>query len=281
MSYGTSVEGRPLQALHLPGDSDRCVWVTAGIHGLEFIGVETALAVAAGAIARPLEAALWVLPILNPDAYVRTWEQAGRGAVSELRKNARGVDLNRNFPLPCGARPGAIPFTGSPRPGHVNYRGPSPMSEPESAAVVALATAQRPWASANLHSFMGSLIHARVTHLADWRAYGHLACAFRNAQRGARYRRLGSPIGDVFTGELEDWLHHERGCWSVCVECLSVGESVRQHLRAPTSFWRFNPRDPKPVVVRDAPPVRALLEAALHVERPPDRPRTPAREDSW
>jgi hypothetical protein len=220
--------------------------------------------------------------VLNPDGYAATWERGGQGRVRELRKNARGVDLNRNFPMPWGARPSRVPFAGSSDPDSATWRGPAPLSEPESAAVAAWMVEHEPHASANLHSFMGALIAARVWHGEDWRTYSELARAFRAGQgHGWGYLRLASPWMDVFTGELEDWQHHALRCWSVCVESFSLAESVQQHLRAPTGFWRFNPRHPVPVASRDASGVREMLTRALGLPRPPARPGASACLSDW
>jgi len=274
--YGESVEGRPLLCVDVGGDGPALL-VTAGLHGLEHIGVEVALEVARRG---PIDGArLLVCPVLNPDGYARTVASGGDDAVGSLRKNARGVDLNRNFPLPWGARPRAVPFAGADDPRAATYRGPGPLSEPESASLAAWVLRCAPHASANLHSFMGTLIAARVWHPSDWLGYRRLAQAFRAG--GGRYRRLGSPIFDVFTGELEDWQHHVVGTWAVCVECFAVDESLRQHLRAPTSFCRFNPADPAPIARRDAGAVRAMLAASLSLPRPPSRPGAASTLPGW
>ncbi|MCB9671701.1 MAG: hypothetical protein H6736_09415 [Alphaproteobacteria bacterium] len=267
--YGRSVEGRPLLGVEV-GSGERTVAVTAGIHGIEHIGVRTALAVLR---APPEGVRLLVLPVLNPDGYARTEALGGEGPVAVMRKNARGVDLNRNFPMPWGARPTRVPFAGTDHPDAATYRGPHPLSEPETAALAALMEARRPHASVNLHSFMGTQITARVWHREDWAGYATLARAFRAGQ-GTRwgYPRLATPVGDVFTGELEDWQHHVLGCWATCIEVFSVVESARQHLRAPSSFWRFNPRDPDTIVARDAAGVRAWLRASLDLPPVPLRP---------
>lgn len=266
--YGTSVEGRPLEAVVLPGDGPRVV-VTAGLHGPEWIGIAVALAVLEGG---PLRGArLEVVPVVNPDGVARVEAAGGVGALATLRPNARGVDLNRNFPLPWGARPSRVPFAGSTTAGGATYRGPHPLSEPETEALAAWLAADPPHAAVGLHSFMGTQIPARVWHPADWRGYGRLTRAFRRAQGGLGYPRLATPVFDVFTGELEDWLHHVLGSWAVCIECFSVAASVAQHLRAPSTFWRFNPVDPTAVVQRDAPATRALLAEALALPRPPRR----------
>lgn len=269
--YGRSVEGRALTAVSLPGgdpDPDRpVVVVTAAIHGIEYVGVSVALEVLRRG---PVPGAdLWVIPVINPDAYARTWAAGGEASVAALRRNANGVDLNRNFPLPWGASPSRMPGSGSPDPAAATYRGTAPLSEPETRHLAALLTRLQPHSSLNLHSFMGTLICARVWRPDDWLGYRRLVRAFRRGQGGLlRYQRLGTPVLDVFTGELEDWQHHVLRCWGICVECFSLPETFWQHPRAPSPFWRFNPRDPGPVVARDAAGVRAALSASLQLPRP-------------
>lgn len=276
-TYGSSVDGRPLVAVRV-GDGPLPLVVTAGIHGLEYIGVRTALQVLREG---PLDGAtLWVVPTVNPDAYVRTWQAGGEGAVGHLRKNARGVDLNRNFPLPWGARPSSLGVAGSPLPTAATYRGPHPLSEPETAALANWLRRLGPHGAVGLHSFMGTLIPARVWHPSDWFGYSRLCRAFRRAQ-GAGYVRLGTPVLDVFTGELEDWLHHVVGSWAVCVECFRVDESLRQHWRAPNAFWRFNPHAPDAIVPRDAAGVRAMLAAMAQAQAVPHRPAGRQTRDQW
>jgi murein peptide amidase A len=78
---GRSWEGRPIEAVHLPGDGPRILAVGC-IHGDECEGIE---------VTRLLERSvptgdLWLVHQLNPDGYAR-----------RARGNARGVDLNRDF----------------------------------------------------------------------------------------------------------------------------------------------------------------------------------------
>ncbi|MEO0606384.1 MAG: M14 family metallopeptidase, partial [Myxococcota bacterium] len=230
-----------------------------------------------------LEAARFVvLPTVNPDAYERTWSHDGDAPVGDLRKNARGVDLNRNFPLPWDARPAPLGIAGSSDPTSPTYRGTSPLSEPETRALASWLRHVRPQGAIGLHAFMGTLIPARVKHVSDWFAYARLCRAFRQAQgAGLGYVRLSSPVLDVFTGELEDWLHHVLGCWAVCIESFRVDESLRQHWRAPTTFWRFNPHDPDTVVARDAPAVRAMLSAMADAVPVPSRPDAQLTRTEW
>lgn len=275
--YGESAEGRPLLAVRVPATvpSAKRVMVAANIHGVEFVGGLVALQVLQALSAEEgdwaklrTRAEVWVLPCLNPDGYARTWRQQGHGSVKELRTNARGVDLNRNFPLPAGHRRGALPFTGSDDPAAATYHGPHPLSEPETAALSALLEQRQFIASVNLHSTMGTLIPARCTDRGDYRAYQSLCQSFQHAQPHWRYRRLAHRTFDAYTGEMEDFQHHRFGVWALCVEVFPIIESLKANLRAPSTFARFNPQDPHPFVRNDVPGILAYLLAATEIEPP-------------
>jgi hypothetical protein len=277
--YGASVRGAPLRAVRVPtpaGPRAPRVLCSANIHGPELVGS----AVAFGLLERLVEAdeaaqrlraraEIWVIPCLNPDGYARTWARDGHGTLAELRTNARGVDLNRNYPLPGDARPRRLPGAGSSHPGAATFRGEHALSEPETRALHELCVARRFHASANLHSFMGTIIPARVTTRSAYAVYRALCRAFRAGQRRHQYSRIASRIFDVFTGEQEDHQHHALHTWAACIETFPVSASYRQHLRAPSLFWRFNPRDPRPWVENDVPGVIAFLCAALDQPDPP------------
>lgn len=281
---GHSVEGRPIRALEIrrgASSDSPLVLVVGNIHGPEFISSQVALgcvqATSDGhrAWAQLCEQArVCVVPCLNPDGYARTYEAQGRGCLSALRSNARGVDLNRNFPIPRGERRWPIPGAGSSNPEAPTYHGPSPLSEPESMALAKLARRERPHACVGLHSFMGRTITPRVRDRVDYAQYGRLCRAFARAQPSWKYGRLASRLFDVFTGEQEDFLHHELRCWSICVETFSLAATFSQHLRAPRIFDRFNPADPAPWVANDIEGIVAFFRRALQLPRPgSDEPR--------
>jgi hypothetical protein len=288
IEYGRSVEGRPLQAVRIrrhrkPRDHDPepRVLVCANTHGPEFIGNRVCTGVLAtltqGEVPLPLHelldrAELWLAPCLNPDGYARTWERDGVGPLAQLRHNHRGVDLNRNWPLPVGARRRPLPGAGSSTPGDPTYRGQHPLSEPETAALDVLLAEQDFHASANLHSVMGTMFPPHVQDRSQFRSYAHLCRKLADAQPHTRYRRLASRVFDTFTGEQEDHQHHTRRCWAVCVECFSLPASVAQSFgKSLPLFWRFNPRGPRDIakwVENDVPGVAAFLLAALELPRP-------------
>jgi protein MpaA len=117
---GRSVQGRPIVSLRMgPADPAVKVLVIGAIHGNEAAGMRiTRRLIDLGA---PERVELLVVPTLNPD-----------GVAARTRGNARGVDLNRNFPFDWR------PLTGG------EYSGPKALSEPESRAAHRLILREKP-----------------------------------------------------------------------------------------------------------------------------------------
>lgn len=110
---GYSVQGRPIRAWHLgdPASPVKAVFLGA-MHGDEAQPSRILQNLRDGrAISR---ADVWVVPFVNPD-----------GVHNHSRRNAHGVDLNRNFPVHWVRQGGAY------------YSGPQPASEPETQALMA------------------------------------------------------------------------------------------------------------------------------------------------
>ncbi len=271
-TFGTSVEGRPLWAVRAGRVDGPAILLVGGIHGNELFGPRLAAAflhrLAEDGTDLLRRAQVWIVPVANPDGYARTVARDGRGPVAALRTNARGVDLNRNFPLPDGAVRPPWPGAGSDRPGAATYRGPAPLSEPESRALADLARRIGPKVAASLHTFMGTLIPAYTPFVADHRAYRALCAAFRRAQPRRRYLRLASRHLDGPTGELEDFLHHHIGAFAVCVESFPVLDSLRATPWPTSPGRRFLPADPAPWIANDTPGLLAYFRAGLdRIER--------------
>ncbi|MCI0749256.1 MAG: succinylglutamate desuccinylase/aspartoacylase family protein [Nevskiales bacterium] len=132
-----------------PHGDPRRILLIGGIHGDEFSSVSILFQWMQRLDADGSQPFHWrVVPCVNPDGLL------DRPAT---RTNARGVDLNRNFPTPDWAQT-ALPYwkrrTGSdPR----RYPGPAPLSEPETRWLVRTLEQFRPQAVVSVHAPYGVL----------------------------------------------------------------------------------------------------------------------------
>jgi murein tripeptide amidase MpaA len=116
---GHSVQGRPITAWHLGRPGKRRVLLISTMHGDEGKPRQILAALRDGRPIRGID--LWVVPVYNPDGLARG-----------TRKNARGVDLNRNFPYHWADLDGAY------------ESGPRAASEPETRAMMGFLRAIQP-----------------------------------------------------------------------------------------------------------------------------------------
>jgi murein peptide amidase A len=140
-TVGESIQGRPITAVQI-GDPVglRVALVVGVIHGDERAGLRIVRAIerlVPDPAALP-GTQLWLIPSVNPD-----------GMRAHERKNARGVDLNRNFPYRWS---GGIP----PPSGY--YPGPRPASEPETRAVMDFVGRIQPDVSIWYHQPWGAVL---------------------------------------------------------------------------------------------------------------------------
>ncbi len=149
---GRSVDGRPLTAITIgPDSAKRRVLVVGCIHGNECAGL--AITTALGHRPVPGGVQLWIVPEANPD-----------GTAAGTRQNARGVDLNRNFPYDWRRITDPVYDSGA-----------RPASEPETRAMMALILRIRPAVTIWYHQ------HEDLVDMSDGgdrgvaRRYAHLA----------------------------------------------------------------------------------------------------------
>lgn len=181
---GRSHRGRPIHAVRTGTPSSRAKLLVVGcIHGNECAGIAVARRVVE--IARDAASDVWVVPNLNPD-----------GLALGVRQNARGVDLNRNFPSewrPAGRR------------WDPQYSGPRPLSERESRIAHRLILRVRPDVTVWFHQPQDAV-----------RAWGRSVPAARRYARlvRERFRAIRWPRGTA-----PNWQNHRfRGASAFVVE---------------------------------------------------------------
>ncbi|WP_188111338.1 M14 family zinc carboxypeptidase [Nocardioides antri] len=202
---GRSVRGRPIVAWHLGETGKPKVLLISTMHGDEPHTRQILTSLRDG---RPIHGInLWVLPTYNPDGLVRG-----------TRKNARGVDLNRNFPYNWTDLDG--PYESGPRPS----------SEPETRAVMRFLRSIRPKWILSFHQPLYGVDTATKN-----RAFS------RRVARALNLPRKSFTCGGVCHGTMTGWYNYRlRGGTALTVEYGARPSRRRMQVTAPRqvlSIW--------------------------------------------
>lgn len=199
---GTSVQGRAIEAVRFgPPQGPPVRLILGGFHGDEPKSVDLARRLCAYLRAQggscPGRTVILV-PVVNPDGYAR-----------RKRRNAHGVDLNRNFPT-------ADWTAGSARSRF--YGGKAPAEEPETQAVIRLIETVGPSEIISLHSI------SRRRHCNNYdrpAGRGRSAGALARAMAECNGYPVTSSIGYSTPGSLGTWAGRELGMAVVTLELPS------------------------------------------------------------
>jgi protein MpaA len=201
MWMGRSVRGRAIRAYVRSGPVRRSVLVLAGMHGDEpkSVFVARRLKEWLAADAQAGRAARWIIvPTVNPDGLRR-----------HTRRNARGVDINRNFPTrnwEIGSRRSRM------------YGGPRPGSEPETRAIIRAVAKFRPWRIVTIHS-IGK--HRFCNN------YDGPGRAVAHAMSRCNGYPVTASIGYPTPGSFGAWSGQERGIPTITLELPSQVSAKR------------------------------------------------------
>jgi len=174
---GHSVRGRPIVAYERGYRSAPVTLVVGVIHGTETAGLKVVAQLQKVPLKR--HAHLWLVPTVNPD-----------GLAAGTRENARGVDLNRNWPAA---------WVNEGRPWSGTYSGQRPMSEPENRAMRRFILRVRPALTIWYHQPL-DLVYGSDPHVKVLRHYARLT--------GFPYVRRRVPHG---AATLWERIHFRRG----------------------------------------------------------------------
>jgi protein MpaA len=196
MLLGRSWRLRPIRAVEVGNRSGTRVLIFGCIHGDETGGIAIASALAR---LSPDDLDLWIVPDLNPD-----------GVGAGTRQNARGVDLNRNFPWHWRRLSGAY------------ASGPHPLSEREARIARSLILRLRPHVTIWFHQHL-DLVWASGGDRRIEKAFARVS--------GLPYRRL-PPLAGTAVSWQNNTLH---GTTAFAAE-LPAGEpspsAVARYVRA-------------------------------------------------
>jgi protein MpaA len=169
---GTTVMGKPIEAVRLGTKGGVVVVVVGVIHGNEAAGLLITDALQESVVPKGID--LWIVPTMNPD-----------GTALDQRGNANQVDLNRNFPYNW-ARMG--------KPGYWQFAGKSKASEPETKAIVAFMREIKP--------ALGIWYHQDLNIISP-------GTGLEGTMRSTYSRLTGIPIkritGGTYTGVAATW----------------------------------------------------------------------------
>lgn len=245
---GLSAEGREIKVQRF-GSGPRAVVLVGGLHtGYEdnsrMIVEQLAAHVAGNPDIVPASVTLFVVSAANPD-----------GTARALHTNARGVDLNRNWPSDDWISDACHPSTGC-LPG---LGGPAPLSEPETYALYHFLSSTRPEVTVVWHA-EAPLVEANEVAGAD--RYGR---AFAGA---AGYPYIEEWSAYRITGQLIDALEQRLGLRAFDVElaacCQISPEEFERNLRGLTAMLQeVHGPTARPTVSPAARPTRTPTSRGL------------------
>lgn len=220
-TIGYSAQGRPIYAWKFGSGVSKVLYV-GNLHGDEKSAKYTLdswiqeLDYSAEKI--PANRSVIVIPSLNPDGFAQS-----------TRKNARGVDLNRNFPANDWKSDVKMPngeFA-------VGGGGSSPLSEPESQVLSSYILSQRPDRILSYHS-KASIVSANGSGDS-----GALASIYSSLS--GYWNMPESSSGSVFqydtTGAFETWLYEKVGVPTLLMELSS--HTSNEFSRNKSAMWRM------------------------------------------
>ncbi len=257
-SYGKTLEGRDLKVVKISsgGTGKPEILFSGNIHAQELAGAEFCMALirklAEGYgpdcdITKLVNGAdIYVIPSLNPDGnYKASRAQAQHGFTGFVRKNEHKVDLNRNYPYPADAPSRLNDSAGSKYQWMTSFRGPEPLSEPESKAMIALIEKHHFLISMNYHTTGGMIMFPPGTFpdkTADDELFRKMSEEYQNLQFD-KYKVHSEFDLYPTIGSLDDYIYHRYGILPLTIE---IGNRAEARALIPRSntwspiFWTYN-----------------------------------------
>jgi murein peptide amidase A len=199
---GTSVQGRKIRAYRLGEAGAPRMVLFAAMHGNEAKPSQILRSLVNGPEVHGID--LWVVPTYNPD-----------GVAAGTRKNAHGVDLNRNFPYRWKNLDGTY------------ESGPKPASEPETRAVMKFLRTVRPRRILSFHQPLNGVdTDTKLPKFA------------RLVAKALRLPAKTFNCGGVCHGTMTMWYNHKFSGAALTVEYGAKPSRRRLRVQAPRQVIR-------------------------------------------
>ncbi len=211
---GETPLGKPLVSVRV-GNPDKVIALVGGVHAGES-GPELLLPAIRNIIVNHSELLSRVGLVLLPSVNADMRECMAEGAPWYIRKNSRGVDLNRNFDADFEYVDHSYGLS-SIDPRSFTYRGPYPNSEPETRALIALMEDVKPKAVFSYHALCSVTadlgVSSRVAENDD--KYMSVLTVLSEIYSKAFRAVLNAPARESYippmictSGSLITWLYH-------------------------------------------------------------------------
>ena len=262
---GRSVLDQPILALQWgPEDAQETSLAMAGIHAMEWIGVEVLHRVMQSLCdEKGLRRKIIFVPIMNVDGFLQVEDDLRKGKSRFRRGNANGVDLNRNWPSHFRSwnfAPALLPFLGK--------SGKTALSQPETAAVMSLIEnlngSTRLKTVLSLHSFGRMILlpyGGRWKRPSGFESMVTTATKLQNTfHEKYTIRQCSRWVPGFFARGMEiDSMVDRTEAEAVLIECSKGGLSLWQPRSWFSPFRWFNPQQPENTITGLTPGLRKLL----------------------
>lgn len=202
-AIATTVGGRNVWLIKFGNlNAENKIFITASIHAREYMTSQLVMRMleeyvlnfdvprADGTTYRQIydSVCFYILPMVNPDG-VTLSQFSGN---NQIKANANGVDLNRNFPLGFGQ---GSPV--SPVPSPCYYPGSSPFSEIETTAIATLLAQYDFVTCVNYHSMGNIIYYGAATNSPEVNTACRNMAALVSSINGYRIKYCGNAIGSL------------------------------------------------------------------------------------
>jgi predicted deacylase len=297
--YGKSLGGKPLKVVKISvgaGEKPEILY-SANIHAQEMAAGQVCMGIIRKLvksydndcrITRLVDGAdIYVIPIMNPDNMEKTARiQVRYGIAGFYRKNQNKVDLNRNFPYPADAPERLKDSAGSPKKYSSTYRGPRPLSEPETRAFIEFIDQHDYIVSMNYHTTGGMIMYPPGTFpepVPDEELMEKMALEYQALQFDPYDVHREFHLYPTL-GSMNEYLYHHYGTLALIVE---VGNNPNKRAFIPRNgslspiFWMYNVYYLDREIANNLPGAINLIDWAIRLDKEPSMINWKPPTETW